>query len=194
MNELTNKYEHMNKRFFYFTTAFLVAVLFLNSPLFAQEKTQVKSVVEQARSLYAEGRFEQAQSALLTLLKQKDLPQNQQLQALILLAEIRRAMMDENGARKIIDKILDIQPDFTPSEKDYPPNFIALVQSEKQKRVVKSGQVQQKHGSFFSNKYFWIGIGTTAAATTAIILGAQKKSAKKKSLLALPPSWPEAIH
>ncbi len=158
------------------------------------QNTQEVKPLEQARSLYANGKFEQAQNSLLALLKEKELTQEQQLQALILLAEIRRAMLDEDGARKLIDKILDIKPDFTPSATDYPPNFIALVQAEKNKRKVSVTNQEIKHKSFFYNKYFWIGIGGTAAATTAIILGGGKESTKKKKILPLPPNWPENTH
>ena len=182
----------MNKKTFAFVAALLIAVLMFTVSSLAQEPLQAKSSIDQARTLYANGKFEQAQNRLLSLLKEKNLPKEQKFQALILLAEIRRAMLDEDGARKLIDKILDIQPDFKPSEADYPPNFIALVQSEKQKRQVKPAGVSQKHGSFFSNKYFWIGIGGTAAAATAIILGTQKQSSSKKKALPLPPNWPES--
>lgn len=183
----------MYKNNFYFTAIIFLVVIILNSSLLAQSKPQAKSPVEQAKTLYANGQFEQAQNRLLALLKDKNLPSEQKLQALILLAEIRRAMLDEDGARKIIDKILDLQPDFNPSERDYPPNFITLVRSEKQKRVVKANRIPQKHASFFNNKYFWIGIGGTAAATTAILLGTQKQSPKKRTLLPAPPQWPESV-
>ena len=184
----------MNKKTFTFVATLLITVLMFSMSSFAQQQPQAKSSIDQARTLYANGKFEQAQNSLLSLLKKKNLPKEQKFQALILLAEIRRAMLDEEGARKLIDKILDIQPDFNPSETDYPPNFIALVQSEKQKRMVKPEGIKKKHGSFFSNKYFWISIGGTAAATTAIILGTQKEGGHKKKVLPLPPNWPEGNH
>ncbi len=190
--KLLNLRGRMNRKTFTFVTALLMTVLMFTVHSFAQQQPQAKSSIDQARTLYANGKFEQAQNHLLSLLKKKNLPKEQKFQALILLAEIRRAMLDEDGARKLIDKILDIQPDFNPSETDYPPNFIALVQSEKQKRQVKPAGISQKHSSFFSNKYFWIGIGGTAAATTAIILGTQKQSSSKKKVLPLPPNWPES--
>ncbi len=183
----------MCKNCFYFTAIVLFIVFIENGTLLAQNKAQEKLSVEQAKTLYANGQFEQAQNRLLTLLKKKNLSSDQQLQALILLAEIRRAMLDEDGARKIINKILDLQPDFNPSERDYPPNFVALVKAEKQKRLARISHVSKKHSSFFKNKYFWIGIGGTAAATTAILLGSQKQTAKKKTLLPLPPQWPEGV-
>ncbi len=180
----------MNKKIVVWIAIFCLGIIF--QPRIGMAQTsQNNNALEQARTLYANGKFEQAQSRLLALLKTKNLQQDQQLQALILLAEIRRAMLDEDGARKLIDKILDIKPDFTPSATDYPPNFIALVQAEKEKRSVHSAAVQPKNKSFFTNSYFWIGLGGTAAATTAIILGAQKGNGGKKKTLPLPPDWPE---
>ncbi len=142
----------------------------------------VAQKLKTARSLYYEGKFEKAQDILLTLLKENSLTKKQKLQALIVLAEIRRALNDEPGARKLIQRILMLDPDYKPTIREEPPTFVALVNEERKKIARK------QNASFFKRPLFWLVAGGTAlTAVTAFLLLKSSGS----NILPEPPSWPE---
>lgn len=165
----------------------LVCFLFLqlSEPVFAiQDANSIDQQIKKARSEYYEGNFEQAQQTILSLLKNPALNKDQQFEALIVLAEIRHALNDEPGARKIIRRILEIRPDYNPSIKEEPPSFVALVQDEHQK-------MPKKQATFYQQKKWWFISGVTVVGVVSVILFSGNKNKAKTKPLPNPPNWPE---
>ena len=175
----------MSKKFLIYALLTAFVLLQLSEPLFALQKTDsIDQQLKQARSDYYEGKFEQAQQTVLTLLKEARLNNDQQFEALIILAEIRHALNDEPGARKIIKRILAIRPDYNPSIKEEPPSFVALVQDERQ-------QLSPPKTAIYRKKNFWFISGAALIGTIGILLLGGKENRQKSQILPEPPNWPE---
>lgn len=172
-----------------FSTLVFLTFFLSGHPLIAQDTTGVQRQLNKAKTLYYDGQFEQAQNIILKLLSETKLNKEDQLHSLVLLAEIRRAINDEQGARKIIGRILDLKPDYNPSLSEYPPNFIKLVAEEKQKRHPAS--IQTKHAPWYKKPIYWAGMGGAAVLTTGVFLLTKKQETANKKLLPMPPDWPQ---
>ncbi len=180
----------MIKRFPYFLLGVLCAVLFSVHTLPAQTLPDVEQQIKQAKNLYYNGQFKEAQTRLLQLISKHDLTKSQKIDALVLLAEIRRAMNDQQGARKIIRRILALNPEYSPSVNDYPPNFIKLVQEEKQAWHKTHAQAPSK--PWYKKTMYLAGMGGAAILTTGILLVSKlQENSQQKKTLPLPPDWPK---
>ncbi len=165
----------------------LACFLFLQlaEPLLAvQNENTINQQIKKARNDYYEGKFEQAQQTILSLLKNPDLSKDQQFEALIVLAEIRHALNDEEGARKIIRRILEVKPDYNPSIKEEPPSFVALVQDEQLKRP-------KAEPSFYKQHKWWFISGAAVVGVVGVLLMGGSKKAQSLKSLPDPPNWPE---
>ncbi len=161
----------------------LFSLIFPDFLLAQPSNTTVAQQLKQARNNYYEGKFEEAQQIVLALLKNKTLNKAQQFEALVILAEIRRALNDEPGARRIIRRILEIKPDYNPTIEQEPPSFVMLVQEERQALAS-----QQKR--FFHNKKFWVLSGAATVGVVGILLLSGGKSNGTSKTLPEPPNWP----
>lgn len=165
----------------------LTSFLFLQlaEPLLAaQDENSIDQQIKQARSDYYDGKFEKAQQTILALLKNPALNKGQQFEALVVLAEVRHALNDEPGARRIIRRILEIKPDYNPSIKEEPPSFVALVQDEHQK-------MPKEKANFIQQKKWWFISGAAVAGVVGVLFLGGKKSTTKTKPLPNPPDWPE---
>ncbi|NOX89760.1 MAG: hypothetical protein GXO77_12090 [Calditrichaeota bacterium] len=160
----------------------------LSQPVFAQQKQPYEDQLQKAKTLYYDGKFEEAQDIIFNLLKKDDLKKEQRFRALITLAEIRRAVNDEQGARKIIRKILEFNPDYNPTIREEPPTFVALVREERQKMSAKKPEIKQP---IYKRSLFWAAVGGTVLTTVTVFLISNKKSKEKANNLPAPPNWPE---
>ncbi len=157
--------------------------------LIAQDAQNIQGQLRQAKALYYNGQFQKAQDIVLKVLSEKEINRKQQFNSLVLLAEIRRAINDERGARKIIDRILDLNPDYNPPLSEFPPNFIKMVNEEKQKRQPAQQEALPK--PWYKKSLYWAGAGGAAVITTGILLLTRPNKSTKKKWLPLPPNWPE---
>ncbi|MHB2153482.1 hypothetical protein ACX8XN_03680 [Calditrichota bacterium GD2] len=159
--------------------------LTFSETLFAlQNDNSISAQLKKARSDYYEGQFEQAQEIVMKLLKSGTLNSEQQFEALIILAEIRRAVNDEPGARKIIRRILEIKPDYNPTIEQEPPPFVLLVQEER--RALKKNEK-----AFYQNKKFWFISGAATVGLFGIILLKNGNGGGQNNILPAPPDWPK---
>lgn len=174
----------IRKNLIYFVLASFLFLQLSEPVLAVQDVTPIDQQIKKARSEYYEGNFEQAQQTILSLLKNPALNKDQQFKALIVLAEIRHALNDELGARKIIRRILEIRPDYNPSIKEEPPSFVALVHDEHQK-------MPKKHATFYQQKKWWFISGAAVVGVVSVILFSGNKNKAKIKPLPNPPNWPE---
>ncbi len=179
----------MIKRFPYFLLGLFV-VLFFTQTSSAQTLPNAEQQIKQAKTLYYNGQFKEAQNLLLQLIAKQNLTKTQKIDALVLLAEIRRAVNDRQGARKIIRRILALNPEYSPSVNDYPPNFIKLVQEEKQAWHKAHAQAPSK--PWYKKTMYLAGMGGAAILTTGILLVSKlQNNSQQKKTLPLPPDWPK---
>ncbi len=167
----------------------LTAFLFLQIPelLFATEQSNSFTLqLKKAREAYYNGQFEQAQKIVLTLLQNGKLNKNEQFEALIILAEVRHALNDEAGARKIIKRILKIKPDYQPTIKEEPPSFVALVFDERKQLLPPAPQKR-----FYQQKKFWVLSGAALLGTVGLLIVTGQKNHEENKILPEPPNWPE---
>jgi tetratricopeptide (TPR) repeat protein len=81
--------------------------------------------LEQAVTEYQSGRWDAAQLALTLLISDASVSQAVQQEARIYLGEVLYARGDEEGARKIFEQVLTIDPDFQVDPFRHPPEILA---------------------------------------------------------------------
>jgi len=81
--------------------------------------------LEQAVAEYQSGRWDAAQLALTLLMSDATVSQPVQQEARVYLGEVLYARGDEEGARKIFEQVLSIEPDFQVDPFRHPPEILA---------------------------------------------------------------------
>ena len=81
--------------------------------------------LEQAVAEYQSGRWDAAQVALTRLMSDSTVSQPVQQEALVYLGEVMYARGDDEGARKIFEQVLSIDPDFQVDPFRHPPEILA---------------------------------------------------------------------
>ena len=144
--------------------------------------------LKMAEQNYYEGNFDVSIDLVKSCLASGNLAQTALLLAYKILAQTYLAKNNPETASKIIEKILEINPNYSPTIEQEPPPFVELVN-----QIKKDNFAQQEAEETEDNKWLWIGAGSVAVVgiITIIALSSGDDNGDEKKPLAQPPAWPE---
>jgi hypothetical protein len=148
--------------------------------------------ISSAEEKYYSGKFDEAIEFIKLCLKQPNRSADTEFKALKILCQAYLAKDFRDAAREVAKKLIDINPDYSPTIEQEPPPFIVLINEVRSARA-PAGKTAQSVGFFEKNKsLLWIvGGGALLIGLTAILAaGADEK--KNNEPLSNPPDWPDA--
>ena len=154
-----------------------------------QEVTN-EEFLRMAENAYYDEDFNAAIKYAKLYLGQANLTDENKEIAYILVTHIYLALDDAAVAEKSVNKILDINPAYTPTMQMETPRYVNFVNKIKKKYVSKSKSVPRPvRSSQNINWYLWGGAGVAITALAILLLG--DDNGKKGQPLSLPPLLPE---
>lgn len=154
----------MYNKVLYFTTLMLVS---LSSNLLAQE---CEDALEDALESFGQQRYNVI-IALLTDCPPARFPdKTQQIMAYDLLAQAYFFNSQSDSVKGTLNRLLDLQPEYTVQPPQYAAEFIGMVEE------VKDERARLENRSIFRNKWFWIGGVAVTSVTTYFILSRKSAS------------------
>jgi len=144
--------------------------------------------LKMAEQNYYEGNFDVSIDLVRSCLTTGNLAQSELLLAYKILAQAYLAKNNPETAGKIIKKILEINPNYSPTIEQEPPPFVELVN-----QIKKDNFSQQEADEAEDNKWLWIGAGGVAVVgiITIIALSSDEDNGNETKPLAQPPAWPD---
>ncbi|GEM_PF-2029349 len=183
-----------------FTLSFMlsqmVLPIFLNNfSVFAQDTQTCVSQLNQAEDDYYNGAFDASIRIIKECLKKATLKKEERIKAYTILARIFMAKNKKEGAKKIIRKILNLDPGYRPTIEQERPAYVNLVAEERKTLRVTAAASNKKKAVAHKNnkKWYWYSAGGAAGiAIIAIIAGGQSKHKPgNNSTLPQPPGFPK---
>jgi hypothetical protein len=157
----------------------------INLTLFADDQTSCANHIKVAEESYYAGDFERATEFVNLCLREPAVSDENQIKAYTILTRISLAQDDLLSARKYIEIILKIDPEYEPTIEQETPKYVNLVAEIK----TALAEADKQNGGF--NK--WILVGAGGVATTAIILLVAAKGENEDTqtnILPEPPAFP----
>jgi len=160
---------------------FTTELIFIDFGLYAQNNQTCNENLKKADNAYFEGEFDDVLKLIKQCLSQSDISKEQRIQAYTILSRTMVAMDQMDKAKNYINKILEINPEYSPTIEQETPKYVSLVKSireEKEKKI-------QKTDESGISSWLWIGAGgvvATAAIIAIAVSGNDKKDSKKNSL------------
>jgi len=179
---------HRNSRLYIsILLIFQISFLPLNDYLSAQSVSPEKQI-DEARKSYYEGNFDQAIVLIKSCLKEATLDTTNLQEAYVILAQAYLAKNFNEASREVVIKLLDLNPDYSPTIEQEPPPFVSLVEQIKRE---KSPVAPSESGS--ESKWLWIGAGgaLVIGAATFIIFNQKNDETIVNNKLKDPPSMPQ---
>ncbi len=141
-------------------------IIGVSPKLFASNEQSCAANLDLAEENYHDGKFDETIRLVRLCLKDPELIRSDRLRAYKILCRTLLAKDDKNGAKEIINKLLDISPTYLPTIQQETPQFVKVVadvideRKKIKKESIKSG----------STNWLWIGGGGVAAAAIIILL------------------------
>jgi len=178
------------KKLIIFKLIFLLLILqfTVDSVIIAQNSQTCDAILKSADDAYFESRFDDVLKLIKQCLSQTDISKDHRLQAYTILSRTMVAMDQMDKAKNYINKILEKNPEYSPTIEQETPKYVSLV---KLIREEKEKKIQKTEESGISS-WLWIGAGgvvATAAIIAIAVSGNDKKDSKKNSL-PKPPEFP----
>ncbi len=160
------------------------------------EPDSCRNAVEQAQTLYYEGTFDEAIQMIRPCLEKNVSDDSLKLNAYKILTQAVQAKGNVSAAKRIARSLLEQFPDYRPTIDQEPPQFVELIEEEREKTLPKT--IEQKKGIKKAggwNHWYWIGAGGAAVIGTGIYLFLQgDDKSDEQNALPLPPDWPDNHH
>jgi len=166
-------------------------VLSDSAVLFAQD--DCAQYLKSAEKNYYAGKFDEAIDLIKLCLRQGQKSPETQFRALKILCQAYLAKDYREAAREVARKLIDLQPDYTPTIEQEPPPFIVLVNEVRAESGISVEKSSDKTSFFEKNKsLLWIVGGGAALIGLTAVLAAGGNNKKESKPLAHPPDWPES--
>lgn len=143
--------------------------------------------LNQAEQNYYEGKFDESIALVRSCLQAGGLQQDELVRAYKILAQTYLAKNNPDASRQIVKKILETDPNYTPTIAENPPPYVELVNS------VKAEQTQKEESAKSDDaKWLWIGAGSVAVVgvLTIILLSGSEDEPGDPKPLPTPPAFP----
>jgi len=153
-----------------------------------EEKSLSQDFLELAQEKYYNGEFDETIELVKQFLQQSDLTQQDLFPAYKILSQAYIAKNYIQPAKQIITKLLEIEPNYTPTIEHEPPQFVSLVAQVKEE--IGKQKAQESKGTEVSDKtWIYITAGSVIVLGTVAILILGKEDEAKP--LPEPPGWPD---
>jgi hypothetical protein len=167
---------------------FLFCHLVMINPVFAAlQSTPDEELLEKAESNYYDGDFENAIKFANKYLSQANLNKENKENAYILLVHIFLAKNDAPSATKVVESILNIDPEYMPTLEQETPKFVTFV-SEVHKQYLAKKVTPKKEKTDW---VLWGGAGAAATLLLILVASGGDEGGSKAKPLSLPPDLPE---
>ncbi|MFC2088942.1 hypothetical protein ACFLSX_05010 [Calditrichota bacterium] len=159
--------------------------------LIAAQNQVCTDALDQAEEYYYEGKFDQTIDLVMQCLKMtKD--NTVKVRAYTILLKTFIAKDNTKSAKEMVNKILDINANYTPTLEQERPGLVNLVVEVKKERETSQKTVKPKESG--SNTWLWIGAGGVvvigAVALLALGGGGDEKPEEQSNTLSTPPAFP----
>jgi len=162
---MTKKGEPMQKTTFTFIITIIVS---LSSSLFSQD---CENALEDALEYFGQQRYNMIVALFIDCPPGQLPDKTQQIMSYELLAQAYFFNSQADSVKGILNRLLDLQPDYTVQPPQYAADYISMVEELRDERA------RLESRSIFRNKWFWIGGVAVTSVTTYFILS--KKSASE---------------
>lgn len=153
----------------FLTVLFLSVTLGLLSPSAqAQEPNSCETEYEHAQEQYYAAEFDAAINLLQQCLQRANLSVETRVQGYRLLSFAYIAQGNRQQARYAVERLLDVQPDYTPDPSQDRPDFVELVREVKASR--QPATASEPEGNRRWVKWTLGGVGVAAAGVLATVL------------------------
>jgi len=124
---------------------FLVFISFFCEVSLAHPQVQDKygKILQEANQNYRTGKFNEAIILIADCLVKPDITDKEKIQAYRLLGLVNIAKDDLSEAKKTIEKLLELDPDYQPDPTKDPPPFINLIEEEKAVLIKKEDKLDK---------------------------------------------------
>jgi len=145
----------------------LVAVLVLVGTTGARAQTPAScdTSYAQAEEAYFAANFETAEALLRPCAQKTALQDSVRARMYRLLSFVYLGQNDEAAARRAVESLLDVQPEYTPNPSEDRPDFVALVRKAEEERRAAAGREEDNR-----RWVRWALGGAAALAGTAAVL------------------------
>lgn len=158
-----------------------------------QQQGLCQKLLDEAQQEYYNGNFETTIEIIKRCLIENNITENERFKAYKILAQTYIAKDYSDAAIQVIRKLLEMNPDFTPTIEQEPPQFVNMVAQIKAELAIQ--KVEKTTGTERKTKtWLWVAAGSAAViAGIAVILISMQQDAKQeeeKPSLPEPPEWP----
>ncbi len=137
------------------------------SVVHAQTPTSCETSFAQAQEAYYAADFERAVDQLRPCAQEPTLPDSVRARMYRLLSFVRLGQNDEAAARRAVESLLDLRPDFMPDPSEDRPDFVALVEKAKTQRRARA-EAEEDEGRRWLR--WTLGAAAAALGTAAVLL------------------------
>lgn len=143
--------------------------LLLGSASAAQAQTPAScdTSFAQAQEAYYAAEFEAAVNQLRPCAQEPTLPDSVRARMYRLLSFVYLGQNDEAAARRAVESLLDLRPDFVPDPSEDRPDFVALVERAKTQRRVRAEAQEDENRRWVR---WTLGAAAAALGTAAVLL------------------------
>ncbi|WP_263809812.1 MULTISPECIES: hypothetical protein [Salinibacter] len=133
----------------------------------AQKPTSCDTRFAQAQKAYYAAEFEVAVARLRPCAQEPTLPDSVRARMYRLLSFVRLGQNDEAAARRAVESLLDLRPDFMPDPSEDRPDFVALVEQAKTQRRARAEAKEDENRRWLR---WTLGAAAAALGTAAVLL------------------------
>lgn len=167
--------------------ALLLLAVLAAQPARAQPTTPCAEEYDQAQTAYFNAEFDRAIRLLQTCLQEVALSPDAQVRFYRLLAFAHIARNEDAAARTAIERLLVVDPAYTPNPDTDRPDYVALVRTVKAEQASAARPAEERDGRWLR----WLigGAGALAAGVAAaVLLGGGDDGSNELPTPPLPPS------
>ena len=137
------------------------------SPAQAQNPAACDTSFAQAQEAYFAAEFEAAVARLRPCAQERTLPDSVRARMYRLLSFVHLGQNDEAAARRAVESLLDLRPDFAPDPSEDRPDFVSLVERAKRQRRARAESEEDGNRRWVR----WaLGAAAAALGTAAVLL------------------------
>ncbi len=133
----------------------------------AQTPTPCDTSFAQAQEAYYAAEFEAAVARLRPCAQERTLPDSVRARMYRLLGFVYLGQNDEAAARRAVESLLDLQPEYVPDPAQDRPDFVALVEQAKKRRRARAEAQENENRRWLR---WTLGAAAAVLGTAAVLL------------------------
>lgn len=133
----------------------------------AQDVSSCDTSYAQAQEAYYAAEFEAAAAQLRPCTQNPTLPDSVRARMYRLLSFVYLGQNDEAAARRAVESLLDLHPDYVPDPAQDRPDFVAIVEKAKKERQARAEADEEGNRRWVR---WTIGVAAAALGTAAVLL------------------------